>query len=129
MSDLGYHLVTPEAQIPGYSNPMKGLLIMKLAVRIFALSVVIAGAAAASVSSSTTHAVRSHQSATETLPVPGMRTLCPHLPAARTRADSNRTAGNRTKVLSGLQLFCLSCKGIGAILRTLIGMVEDPLCL
>jgi len=43
---------------------------MKLVVRIFALSVVIAGAAAASVSSSTTHVIRSHQSATETLPVP-----------------------------------------------------------
>jgi hypothetical protein len=43
---------------------------MKLAVRIFALSVVVAGAAAASVSSSTTHVIRSHQSATETLPIP-----------------------------------------------------------
>ena len=50
---------------------------MKLVVRIFALSVVIAGAAAASVSSSTTHAVRSHQSATETLPVP---TCGPYVP-------------------------------------------------
>lgn len=50
---------------------------MKLAVRIFALSVVIAGAAAASLPSSSTHAIRSHQSATETLPVP----LCgPHMP-------------------------------------------------
>jgi hypothetical protein len=50
---------------------------MKLAVRIFALSVVIAGAAAASLSSSSTHAIRSHQSATATLPVP---TCGPHMP-------------------------------------------------
>ena len=50
---------------------------MKLAVRIFALSVVIAGAAAASVSSSSTHAFRSHQSASETLPMP---TCGPHMP-------------------------------------------------
>ena len=54
---------------------------MKLVVRIFALSVVIAGAAAASVSSSPMHVVRSHQSATETLPIPtcgpGMPTCAP----------------------------------------------------
>jgi flagellar basal body-associated protein FliL len=65
---------------------MKGLLIMKLAVRIFALSVVIAGAAAASLSSSTTHAVRSHQSATDTLPVP----MCgPHIPTCPAQPGSN----------------------------------------
>jgi hypothetical protein len=50
---------------------------MKLAVRIFALSVVIAGAAAASVSSSTTRGIGSHQSGTETLPMP---TCGPHMP-------------------------------------------------
>jgi hypothetical protein len=50
---------------------------MKLAVRIFALSVVIAGAAAASLSSSATHAIANHQSATETLPMP---TCGPHMP-------------------------------------------------
>ena len=50
---------------------------MKLVVRIFALSVVIAGAAAASVSSSPTHAIRSHQSATEALPIP---TCGPYIP-------------------------------------------------
>jgi hypothetical protein len=50
---------------------------MKLAVRIFALSLVIAGAAAASLSSSSAHAIRSHQSATDTLPVP---TCGPHMP-------------------------------------------------
>jgi len=53
---------------------------MKLVVRIFALSVVIAGAAAASVSSSTTHAVRSHQSATETMPIPACGPYVPTCP-------------------------------------------------
>ncbi len=53
---------------------------MKLAVRIFALSVVIAGAAAASVSSSTTQAVRSHQSATERMPVPACGPYVPTCP-------------------------------------------------
>jgi len=42
---------------------------MKLAVRIFAFAVVIAGAAAASFSSST-HTLISHQSATAALPAP-----------------------------------------------------------
>ena len=50
---------------------------MKLVVRVFALSVVIAGAAAASVSSSPSHATRHHMSATETLPVP---TCGPRIP-------------------------------------------------
>jgi hypothetical protein len=50
---------------------------MKLVVRIFALSVVIAGAAAASVSSSSTHSFRNHLSATETLPTP---TCGPRMP-------------------------------------------------
>jgi hypothetical protein len=43
---------------------------MKLAIRIFALSVVFAGVAAASVSSSAPHVLASHQSATSDLPVP-----------------------------------------------------------
>ncbi len=43
---------------------------MKLAIRIFALSVVVAGAAAASVSSASTKAFPSHQAATANLPVP-----------------------------------------------------------
>jgi len=43
---------------------------MKLAIRTFALCVVLTGAAAASMSSATTHAVASHQSATSALPVP-----------------------------------------------------------
>jgi hypothetical protein len=44
---------------------------MKLAIRIFALSVVFAGvAAAATVSSSTPHVIASHQAATADMPVP-----------------------------------------------------------
>ncbi len=54
---------------------------MKLAVRIFALSVVIAGAAAASVTSSNTKVVRSHQAATETLPVPACGPYVPTCPS------------------------------------------------
>jgi hypothetical protein len=43
---------------------------MKLAFRVLVLSVVVAGAAAASVSTSPKHMVASHQSATAGLPVP-----------------------------------------------------------
>jgi len=43
---------------------------MKLAFRVLVLSVVVAGAAAASVSSSPKHMVPSHQAATAGLPVP-----------------------------------------------------------
>jgi hypothetical protein len=43
---------------------------MKLAIRVIALSIVFVGAAAASVSSSTTHAIASHQSATVSNPIP-----------------------------------------------------------
>ncbi len=46
------------------------LPIMKLAIRIFALSVVVAGAAAASVSSSAPRTIPSHQSATASNPIP-----------------------------------------------------------
>jgi hypothetical protein len=44
---------------------------MKTAIRIFALSVVVAGAAAASVSHKSAPVIPSHQSATASLPVPG----------------------------------------------------------
>ena len=55
----------------------EGLPLMKLAVRIFALSIVFVGVAAASVSKSTPHAIPSHQSATASNPIP----LCaPGLP-------------------------------------------------
>ncbi len=43
---------------------------MKLAIRVFVLSVVVAGAAAASVSSTPKNAFSSHQSATAGLPTP-----------------------------------------------------------
>ena len=50
---------------------------MKLAIRIFAISIAFAGVAAASVSSSTPKLFSSHQSATATEPIP----LCaPGLP-------------------------------------------------
>jgi len=44
---------------------------MKLAFRILVLSIVFAGVAAASVSSSATHVIASHQSAASELPAPG----------------------------------------------------------
>ena len=43
---------------------------MKLVFRVLVLSVVVAGAAAASVSSTGKHTFQSHQSATSGLPVP-----------------------------------------------------------
>jgi hypothetical protein len=43
---------------------------MKLAIRIFALSVVFAGAAAATQSSAATKVLASHQSATSAFPIP-----------------------------------------------------------
>jgi hypothetical protein len=43
---------------------------MKLAIRIFALSVVVAGAAAAAVTPKTAPLVPSHQSATASFPTP-----------------------------------------------------------
>jgi hypothetical protein len=49
----------------------EGLLIMKLAIRIFALSVVVAGAAAAATTPKSAPVVPSHQSATASNPVPG----------------------------------------------------------
>lgn len=44
---------------------------MKLAIRIFAFAIVVAGAAAATVSPKTSHVIASHQSATAGLPTPG----------------------------------------------------------
>lgn len=43
---------------------------MKLAIRIFALSVVVAGLTAASTSSRPSHVIASHLSATASLPIP-----------------------------------------------------------
>jgi hypothetical protein len=50
---------------------------MRTAIRIFALSLVLAGAAAASVSPSKTHVFASHQAATDSMPIP---TCAPGLP-------------------------------------------------
>jgi len=60
---------------------------MKLVVRIFALSVVIVGAAAASVSSSNTHAVRSQQAATERMPVPACGPGIPTCPPPNQKGE------------------------------------------
>ena len=49
---------------------LKRLPTMKLAIRILAFAFVLAGGAAASVSSTTTHALASHQAAAASLPVP-----------------------------------------------------------
>jgi len=58
---------------------------MKLAIRIFALSVVFAGAAAASIGSSNAKAVPSQQSATAHWPIP----LCaPGLPTCAASPSS-----------------------------------------
>ncbi len=52
---------------------------MKLAIQIFALSIVVAGAAAASVSPKALNVIASHQSATASMPAP----CCgPHLACA-----------------------------------------------
>jgi len=54
---------------------------MKLAIRIFAFAVVMAGAAAASFSSSTTRGFVSHQAASASIPVPGCGPgMCPQNP-------------------------------------------------
>jgi hypothetical protein len=54
---------------------------MKLTVRVFALTVVLAGAAAASLSSSTTsHAMASNQAASARLPIPACGPGVPNCP-------------------------------------------------
>jgi hypothetical protein len=54
---------------------------MKLAIRIFVMSVVVAGAAAASVSSHSAQVLPSHQSAAASLPSPGCGPHVPTCPA------------------------------------------------
>jgi len=54
---------------------------MKLALRIFALCVVFAGATAATLSSTTTNVLASHQSVTSAFPVPGCGPGIPTCPA------------------------------------------------
>ncbi len=55
---------------------------MKLTIRIIALTIVFAGAAAASVSSSTARPIASHQSATEKMPVPVCDPAIPTCPGS-----------------------------------------------
>ena len=59
---------------------------MKLAVRILGLSVVLAGAAAATLSSSTTRAMASSQAVSAKLPIP----VCgPNVPTCPTQPSPN----------------------------------------
>jgi hypothetical protein len=53
---------------------------MKIAVRVLALCVVLAGAAAASFSSSTTHAMASSQAVSARLPIPACGPGVPNCP-------------------------------------------------
>jgi hypothetical protein len=59
---------------------------MKLVVRIFALTVVVAGAVAAVKSPASANAMISHQSATASLPVP---TCGPNIPTCPSQSGSS----------------------------------------
>jgi len=80
---FGLLFVVTQALISVNPKTSEGKLIMKLAVRIFALSVVVAGAAAASLSSSTSHAVTSGQAASASLPIPACGPNMPTCPPTR----------------------------------------------
>jgi hypothetical protein len=67
---LHYHLSVQGGQPPVKLIPER-LLAMKTAIRIFALSLVVAGAAAAAVTPKNATPVVSHQSAAASMPVPG----------------------------------------------------------
>jgi hypothetical protein len=54
---------------------------MKLAVRLLALSIIVAGGAAAAITPKSVPAVNSHQSAAATLPVPACVPGLPTCPA------------------------------------------------
>jgi len=66
---------------------LKGLLTMKLAVRILALSVVIAGGAAAAITPKSAPAIKSSQAATATMPVPGCVPGFPTCPTNPNQTD------------------------------------------
>jgi len=54
---------------------------MKLAIRIFALTIIVAGAAAAAVTPKTAKPIQSHQSATASFPIPTCGpSMCPSDP-------------------------------------------------
>lgn len=67
---ITYYSIAVGSRNPRQIRIEKGLPIMKLAVRIIALSVVFVGVAAASVSRSSTQVLPSHQSATASNPMP-----------------------------------------------------------
>jgi hypothetical protein len=57
---------------------------MKLAIRIFALTLIVAGAAAAATTPKTAQPIQSHQSATAAIPPWGCGgTLCPSVPVGQ----------------------------------------------
>jgi hypothetical protein len=60
---------------------LKGLPIMKLAVRILALSVVVAGGVAAATTPKSVPAINSRQASTATMPTPGCIPGFPTCPA------------------------------------------------
>jgi hypothetical protein len=65
-----YYSVAVQEDTSSTNPKPKGLLAMKLAIRIFALSIVFVGVAAASASKSAPRIVPSHQSATAANPIP-----------------------------------------------------------
>jgi hypothetical protein len=56
---------------------------MKLAIRVFALSIVLAGVASAALAPKSAPALSSHQSATASMPIPGCgpHIACPATPS------------------------------------------------
>jgi len=77
-----------ERKLRARNDYRERLLIMKLAIRIFALSVVFAGLAAASLSSSTPKTFKSRQSATATMPIPWCAPGIPTCPDGNTPPPS-----------------------------------------
>jgi hypothetical protein len=73
MLDLMEYLVYHSASFPlhfRHQPNQKGLPPMKLAIRTLAICLVVAGAAAASLSPATSHALTSRQAVNSALPVP-----------------------------------------------------------
>lgn len=66
--------------------PERGLLIMKLTVRILAVLIVVAGGAAAAVTPKSAHVLPSHQAVVASFPIPGCGPgICPANPPASIR--------------------------------------------
>ena len=79
MRNLQYPFSVTGATLPVNQISDQGLPTMKLAIQIFALSVAVAGVAAASVSPKTASAMANHLSATASMPAPccGPHMYCP----------------------------------------------------